>query len=97
MFTGRAGAYPLVADAPSGPRSRAALLSAISRGRAPLSEFEERDLFPRLERRGRGSGGAAQEEHVTIRAVAQSIVALLRQSLADGLQPQMAGAENPGA
>ena len=88
VFTGRAGAYPPEAGAPEWAAFARTLLSAIEVEVARHFEFEERDLFPRLEEAGDGDLAALlKEEHVTIRAVAQSIVALLRQSLAGELQP----------
>jgi len=72
----------------TGWRSRA-LLSAIEVEVARHFEFEERDLFPRLEEAGDGDLAALlDEEHVTIRAVAQPLAELLRQALAEKLEPQ---------
>ena len=89
VYTGRAGAYPPVADDHEWRAFARALLAAIEVEVAPHFEFEERELFPRLEEAGDGDLAALlNEEHVTIRAVAQSLAELLRQSLADGLQPQ---------
>ena len=89
LFTGRAGAYPPVAGDPDWPAFARTLLSAIEIEVARHFEFEERDLFPRLEEAGDGDLAALlNEEHVTIRAVAQPLAALLRQALADGLPPQ---------
>jgi hemerythrin-like domain-containing protein len=46
-------------------------------------------LFPRLQEAGDGDlATLLNEEHVTIRAVAQPIAALLREALAGALQPQ---------
>lgn len=88
VFTGRAGAYPPVAGDPAWPAFARALLTAIEVEVARHFEFEERDLFPRLEQVGDGDLAALlNEEHVTIRAVAQPLAGLLRQALADGLQP----------
>ena len=51
-------------------------------------DFEERDLFPRLEEAGDGDLAALLiEEHATIRAVAQPLAVLLRQALAGSVQP----------
>jgi len=51
-------------------------------------EFEERDVFPRLEQAGDGDlAGLLIEEHATIRAVAQPLAVLLRKALAGGMQP----------
>jgi iron-sulfur cluster repair protein YtfE (RIC family) len=89
VFTGRAGAYPPMADDPEWPAFARALLSAIEVEVARHFEFEERDLFPRLEEAGDGDLAALfNEEHATIRAVAQPLSGLLRQALADGLAPQ---------
>jgi hemerythrin-like domain-containing protein len=87
VFTGRAGAYPPAADDPAWPAFARTLLTAIEVEIARHFEFEERDLFPRLEQVGDGDLAALlNEEHVTIRAVAQPLAALLRQALAGGLQ-----------
>src|SRR5450759_368465 len=89
LFTGRAGAYPPAAEDPDCPALARTLLSAIEVEVARHFEFEERDLFPRLEEAGDGDLAALlNEEHATIRAVAEPLVDLLRQALADGLQPQ---------
>jgi hypothetical protein len=89
VFCGRAGVYPPAADDAEWPGFARALLFAIEVEVARHFEFEERDLFPRLEEAGDGDlAGLLIEEHVTIRSVAQSIAALLRLSLAGGLQPQ---------
>jgi iron-sulfur cluster repair protein YtfE (RIC family) len=88
-FTGRAGAYPPAADDGDWPAFARAMLSAIEVEVARHFEFEERDLFPRLEEAGDGDLAALlSEEHATIRAVAQPLVDLLRHALEDGLQPQ---------
>lgn len=87
VFSGRAGAYPPAADDPVWPAFARGLLSAIEVEVARHFEFEERDLFPRLDEAGDGDLAALlNEEHVTIRAVAQPLAGLLRQALADGLQ-----------
>ena len=89
VFTGRAGSYPPIAGDPEWPAFARALLSAIEVEVARHFEFEERDLFPLLEAAGDGDlAGLFNEEHATIRAVAQPLAALLRQALADGLAPQ---------
>jgi len=89
VFTGRAGAYPPAAADPEWPAFARTLLSAIEVEVARHFEFEERDLFPRLEEAGDGDLAALfSEEHATIRAVAQPLAALLHQALADGLAPQ---------
>ena len=86
--TGRAGAYP----PPQGDANWAAfartVLGAMDVEVARHFEFEERDLFPRLEEAGDGDlVGLLNEEHTTIRDVAQSLAALLRRSLAGEAQP----------
>ena len=71
----------------SGPRSRAPC-SRLSKSRS-RDTLNSNAICSRAWRR-RGDGDLAallKEEHVTIRAVAQSIVALLRRSLAGELQP----------
>ncbi len=89
VFTGRAGAYPPAAGDAGWSAFARALLSAIEVEVARHFEFEERDLFPRLEEAGDGDLAALlSEEHATIRAVAQPLAALLRQALDAGLQPQ---------
>jgi iron-sulfur cluster repair protein YtfE (RIC family) len=89
VFTGRAGAYPPAAGDPAWLAFAQALLIGIEVEIARHFEFEERDLFPRLEEAGDGDLAALlNEEHATIRAVAQPLAALLRQALGEGLQPQ---------
>ena len=89
VVSGRAGAYPPAADDTQWPAFARALLSAIEVEVARHFEFEERDLFPRLEEAGDGDLAALlNEEHVTIRAVAQPLADLLRQTPAAGLTPQ---------
>jgi iron-sulfur cluster repair protein YtfE (RIC family) len=89
VYTGRAGAYPPAAGDPAWPAFARALLTAIEVEVARHFEFEERDLFPLLEEAGDGDLAALlNEEHVTIRAVAQPLAGLLRQALASGLQAQ---------
>ena len=89
VFSGRAGAYPPAAGDAEWPAFARALVSAIEVEVARHFEFEERDLFPRLEEAGDGDLAALlQEEHATIRAVAQPLADLLRQALAADLTPQ---------
>ena len=89
VFTGRAGAYPPAAGDTAWLAFARALLTAIDVEVARHFEFEERDLFPRLEEAGDGDlAELLSAEHATIRAVAQPLAALLRQALAEGLQPQ---------
>lgn len=89
VVTGRAGAYPPAAGDAEWPPFARALLAAIEVEIARHFEFEERDLFPRLEEAGDGDLAALfSEEHATIRAVAQPLAGLLRRALADGLPPQ---------
>jgi len=89
VFTGRAGAYPPAAGDPAWPAFARTLLTAIEVEIARHFEFEERDLFPRLVEAGDGDLAALlNEEHVTIRAVAQPLAGLLRKALGEGLQPQ---------
>jgi len=89
VFTGRAGEYPPAAGDSAWPAFAQTFLGAMELEVARHFEFEERELFPRLEQAGDGDLAALlNEEHVTIRAVAQPIAALLRQALAGGLQPQ---------
>ena len=89
LFTGRAGPYPPAAGDGDWPAFARALQGAIEVEVARHFEFEERDLFPRLEEAGDGDLAALlNEEHATIRAVAQPLADLLRQALAHGLQPQ---------
>ena len=88
VFTGRAGAYPPAEGDSNFPSFARALLGAIDVEVARHFEFEERDLFPRLEEAGDGDlAGLLIEEHGTIRAVAQPLADLLRKALAGGVQP----------
>ncbi len=88
VFTGRAGAYPPAAGDTEWTAFARALLTAIEVEVARHFEFEERDLFPLLEEAGDGDLAALlNEEHATIRTVAQPLAALLRQALAGGLPP----------
>jgi iron-sulfur cluster repair protein YtfE (RIC family) len=89
VFTGRAGDYPPAAGDSAWPAFARGLLSAIELEVARHFDFEERELFPRLEEVGDGDLVALlNEEHVSIRAVAQPVAAMLRQALASGLHPQ---------
>ena len=89
VFSGRAGAYPPPADDAAWSPFARTLLGAIEGELARHFEFEERDLFPRLEDAGDGDLVALlNEEHTTIRAVAQALAELLRQSLDAGLRPE---------
>jgi iron-sulfur cluster repair protein YtfE (RIC family) len=88
VFTGRAGAYPPAAGNPEWSAFARTLLSAIEVEVARHFEFEERDLFPRLEEVGDGDLAALlNEEHATIRAVAQPLADLLRRAAAGEMQP----------
>jgi len=87
VFGGRAGAYPPVPGDPGWSAFARTLLTAIEVEVARHFEFEEKDLFPRLEEAGDGDLAALlAEEHVTIRNVAQALAGLLRRTLAGGLQ-----------
>ncbi len=89
VFSGRAGAYPPAAGDAEWPPFARALVSAIEVEVARHFEFEERDLFPRLDEAGDGDLAALlQEEHATIRTVAEPLADLLRQTLDAGLAPQ---------
>ena len=89
VFSGRAGDYPPAAGDGAWPAFARTFLGAMELEVARHFEFEERELFPRLEEAGDGDLAALlNEDHVSIRAVAQPIAALLRQALAEGLQPQ---------
>lgn len=82
VFTGRAGAYPPAAGDSEWAAFARTLLLAIEVEVARHFEFEERDLFPRMEEAGDGDLVALlEEEHGTIRASAEPLAALLRQSL----------------
>ena len=88
VFTGRALAYPPPQGDSDWPGFARSLLGAIDVEVARHFEFEERDLFPLLEEAGDGDlAGLLIEEHASIRAVAQPLAALLRCSLAGGVQP----------
>jgi hypothetical protein len=89
VFGGRAGPYPPAADDPGWSAFARTLLTAIEVELARHFEFEERDLFPRLDEAGDGDLAALlAEEHVSIRNVAQELADLLRRTLAGGLQAQ---------
>ena len=89
VFSGRAGSYPPAVGDDAWPAFARVLLGAIEVEVARHFEFEERDLFPRLEEAGDGDlAQLLKEEHATIRAVAQPLAALLRQGLGEGLAPQ---------
>lgn len=89
VFSGRGSAYPPARADPEWAAFAGALLSAIEVEVARHFDFEERDLFPRLDEAGDGDLVALLlEEHVTIRGVAQSIAQLLRLSRAGELAPQ---------
>jgi iron-sulfur cluster repair protein YtfE (RIC family) len=88
VFTGRAGAYPPPEGDSNWPSFVRGLLAAIDVEVARHFEFEERDLFPRLEEAGDGDLVALlNEEHGTIRAAAQPLAALLRKALAGAAEP----------
>lgn len=83
VFGGRAGAYPPPEGDASWPAFARGLLGAIDVEVARHFEFEERDLFPRLDQSGDGDLAALLlEEHATIREVAQPLADLLRNTLA---------------
>jgi len=85
VFTGRAGVYPPPEGDSAWPAFARGLLGAIDVEVARHFEFEERDLFPRLEQAGDGDlAGLLIEEHATIRAVAHPLAELLRETLAGG-------------
>lgn len=89
VFSGRAGTYPPEAGDDAWPAFARVLLGAIEVEVARHFEFEERDLFPRLEEAGDGDLVLLlKEEHATIRAVAQLLAALLSQALGGGLAQQ---------
>lgn len=87
VFTGRAGAYPPPDGDSNWPAFARGLLGAIEVEVARHFEFEERDLFPRLEQAGDGDLAALlNEEHATIRAVSRPLAELLRRALAGAMQ-----------
>ena len=89
VFTGRGGENTPAGGAPDRPGFAPPPGSGLDVAVARHFEFEERDLFPRLEEAGDGDLAALfNEEHVTIRAVAQPLADLLRQALAGGLAQQ---------
>ncbi len=89
VLSGRAGAYPPATDDQGWGSFARALSGAIRVEIARHFEFEERELFPRLEDSGDGDlASLLTEEHVTIREVASSLIELLQRSLAGTLQPQ---------
>ena len=89
VLSGRAGAYPPAEGDAEWPPFARALLAALEVEVARHFEFEERDLFPRLEDAGDGDlAELLSEEHATIRAVTGPLADLLRRTLADGLPPQ---------
>ncbi len=89
VVTGRAGAYPPPAGDPAWPSFARTLLAAIEGEVARHFEFEERDLFPRLDEAGDGDlVGLLNEEHSSIREVAQPLANLLRQTLGGALTVQ---------
>ena len=82
VFTGRAGAYPPAAGDADWPAFARTLLLAIEVEVARHFEFEERELFPRLEESGDGELVALlNEEHASIRDAAGPLARLLRASL----------------
>ena len=88
VFTGRAGAYPPPAGDANWQAFARAVLGALEVEVARHFEFEERDLFPRLQEAGDGDLAALLvEEHETIRAVAKPLGERLRASLAGAPQP----------
>jgi len=88
VFSGRAGAYPPAAGDAEWSAFARTLLLAIEVEVARHFEFEERDLFPRLDESGDGDLAALLlEEHATIRAVAEPLAGLLRQALASEPAP----------
>lgn len=86
--SGRSCAYPPAAQDREWQACAGAVLAAIDVEVARHFDFEERELFPRLEQSGDGDLAALlAEEHVTIRAVAQRLAELLRDALGGGLAP----------
>jgi len=89
VFTGRSGIYPPPDGDSNWPDFAGRLLGAIEYEVARHFEFEEKELFPHLERAG--DGDLAQllaEEHQTIREAAQPLTLLMRKALAGGAQPE---------
>jgi iron-sulfur cluster repair protein YtfE (RIC family) len=88
VFGGRAGAFPPPAGDASWPVFARAVLGALDVEVARHFDFEERDLFPRLEDAGAGDLAALlREEHAAIRDVAGPLAQRLRASLAGALPP----------
>ncbi len=87
VLSGRGAAYPPAAGDPGWAAFARNLLTAIEVEVARHFEFEERELFPRLEESGDGELALLlAEEHGTIREVAQALGALVRRSLAQPLE-----------
>jgi iron-sulfur cluster repair protein YtfE (RIC family) len=87
VFTGRAGAYPPAAGDANWLAFARAVLGALEVEVARHFEFEERELFPRLQAAGDGELAALLlEEHETIRAAATPLAERLRASLAGSAQ-----------
>jgi iron-sulfur cluster repair protein YtfE (RIC family) len=88
MFGGRAGAFPPPAGDSNWPAFARTVLGALEVEVARHFEFEERDLFPRLEEAGAADLVALLlEEHEAIRGVARPLAERLRASLAGTSQP----------
>lgn len=88
VFGGRAGAFPPPPGDENWPVFARAVLGALDVEVARHFEFEERDLFPRLEEAGAGDlATLLREEHEAIRDVAKPLAERLRASLAGTLQP----------
>jgi len=86
-FTGRSGAYPPAEGDSAWTAFARSVIGAIEVEVARHFDFEERDLFPRLEEAGDGElASLLNEEHATIREVAGPLAVLLRKSLAPGMQ-----------
>ena len=82
VFAARAGTYPPAAHDPDWIAFARALLAAIDTEIARHFEFEERELFPRVDEAGDGDLVALLlEEHASIRAVAHDLAELLRLAL----------------
>jgi len=87
VFSGRAGAYPPRAGDSDWQFFARAVVGALQVEVAHHFEFEERELFARLEAAGEGDLVALLlEEHQTIRAVAGPFVERLQASLAGTAQ-----------
>jgi hemerythrin-like domain-containing protein len=88
VLTGRADAYPPPAGDANWQAFARTVLGALEVEVARHFEFEERELFPRLQAAGNGDLVALlNEEHETIRAVAKPLADRLRASLAGAAQP----------